>query len=128
MRTTRSSFPVLLITVVASACATAGAATDRTSRDLLTRAEVEESQQLTAYDAVRQERPRWLRVRGPNSFTSMNPIVVYVDGMRHGGVETLQTLPTMVVELIRYYGASEAQSRFGLGHTNGAIEVTTRTQ
>lgn len=127
MRTRRTLPPVLMIAALAAGCATTGAQPEPTGRDVLSRADVEASQQLTAYEVIRQERPSWLRVRGPNSFTSMNPIVVYVDGMRHGGLEALETIPTMVVELIRFYGASEAQSRFGLNHTNGAIEVTTRT-
>lgn len=126
MRTIRSLFPVMLICALAAACATTEARAERSGRNLLTRADVEASQQTTAYEVIRQERPTWLRVRGPNSFTDMNPIVVYVDGMRYGGLEVLKTISTLVVARMRFYAASEAQSRFGLDHTNGAIEITTR--
>ncbi len=128
MRTMRSLIPVLLLGTLVAACGVTGTRADRSGRNVLTRADVEGSQQTTAYEVIRQERPTWLRVRGPNSFTAMNPIVVYVDGMRHGDVDVLETIPTLVVQRIRFYTGPEAQSRFGLNHTNGAIEVTTRSQ
>jgi hypothetical protein len=33
----------------------------------------------------------------------------------------------MSVERMRFYDATAAQARFGLNHTNGAIEVITRS-
>jgi hypothetical protein len=55
--------------------------------------------------------------------------MVYIDGgMRgRGGVELLgEIMATEVLEL-RWYGASDANVRFGRGgHWNGAIEVITR--
>lgn len=128
MRMKRAVLPLLLIGVLSAACATTGARADRSGRNVLTRADLEATMQVTAFEAVRQARPNWLRVRGPNSFSSVNPIVVYVDGMRSGGLNALETIPTLAVDRIRFYSAMEAQARFGLNHTNGAIEVTTRDQ
>ena len=125
MRASRLVLPLLLLGVV-TACASTGTNRTRSSSDRLTRAELEESMQVNAYEAIRQSRPMWLRTRGANSFASENPIMVYVDGVRAGGIETLQGLPVLAIERMRFYDPPEAQARFGLNHTNGAIEVITR--
>jgi hypothetical protein len=43
-----------------------------------------------------------------------------------GGPEFLGQLSPLDIERIRYYGAREAQFRFGVGHTHGALGVTMR--
>lgn len=119
----RYVLPILLLWTVS--CAPAGTRAARNA-DVLTQQEIEESDQLNAYDLVRTLRPNWLRTRGRSSIYHENPIMVYVDGNRMGGVEMLSTVATIAIEEIRYYSPSEAHSRFGLNHTNGAIAVTTR--
>lgn len=125
MRTSRLILPALLI-VLLGGCTATGHRTSRSSQDVLTRAELEGSLQVDAYEAIRQARPNWLRTRGTNSIYAPNPIRVYVDGARSGGVEALRGIPVVAIERMRYYDGPEAQSRFGLNHTNGAIEVITR--
>ena len=125
MRTTRFVLPALLVALLAG-CTATGQRAPRSSQDLLTRADLEASLQVNAYEAVRQSRPNWLRTRGPNSINASNPIMVYVDGSRSGGLEALHGIPVLAIERMRYYDATEAQARFGLNHTNGAIEVITR--
>ena len=125
MRATRA-FASLLILLSLSACASTGSSRTQGSRNVLTRADLEESMQVNAYEAVRQARPMWLRPRGANSINVPTPIIVYVDGMRTGGVDALSGIPVLAVERIRFYDGPEAQARFGLNNTNGAIEVITR--
>lgn len=126
MRMVRSVIPVVLLVALAAGCASTGRNGPRTSRDVLTRAELEASSQVTALRAIQQERPHWLYERGTNSIYAPNPIQVYVDGVRSGTIETLDAIPLMSVERMRFYDATEAQARFGLNNTNGAIEVITR--
>ena len=95
-------------------------------QNLLTRADIESTDQANAYDIVRTLRPRWLQTRGPSSFRLQEPVRVYIDGTRMGGPRALETVPRISIEEIRYYSATEAQARWGLNHTNGAIEVITR--
>lgn len=116
----------LLLALVAGCASSSQGSRSRISRDVLTRAELEASMQVNAFEAIRQSRPSWLRVRGPNSFYSENPIIVYVDGVRAGDVDALQEIPVLSIERMRFYDPTEAQARFGLNHTNGAIEVITR--
>lgn len=116
--------PLLLLVVLLAGCASTGSGSYR-NMDELTLEEIQESDYENAYDIVRTMRPRWLRTRGPTSFNSNNPIMVYVDGTRMGGPDELSMIPRLSIQGMRYYSPTEAQGRWGLNHTNGAIEVIT---
>ncbi len=113
-------------------CAGAGTTTNGSSsnRDLLTREEIEAAgpQIQTAYDAVQRLRPRFLRERSnPTAGVGANrvdPVVVYVNGLRRGGVDELRRIRVESVQEIHYIRPSDATTRFGMNHGSGAIEVT----
>jgi hypothetical protein len=75
----------------------------------------------TAYDAVRRVRPNFLYTRG-----SREDVVVYLDGVRLGGVEMLYALRPSELALIRHLDASTATTWYGSGHTAGAILLYSR--
>jgi hypothetical protein len=90
----------------------------------ITREEIADSHQPTLFDVVRALRPTWLRA----SAVAMSPgqdagITVYLDEQRAGGLEILHQLPATAAAGLRFYSASEAQSRFGLGNLHGVIQV-----
>lgn len=119
---------VLLVAGLAAACASSGSSGSR-DRNLISIEEISASQTSTAYDLVRQLRPHFLRISGPTSINSPSGpevIVVYLDGARLGGPETLQNIPTTDVASIQFLNASRATTRYGTGHPHGAIVVTTR--
>lgn len=116
---------IALLLFATGACVSTGERTTR-NRDVLTLEEIQSSDLTDAYEIIRGMRPQWLRVRGPNSFYAANPIMVYLDGNRMGGPEVLSSIPKLSIEEIRFYDPPEAQARFGLNNTNGAIVVRTR--
>lgn len=95
--------------------------------DVISAEEIAERNDLqTAGDAVRRLRPAFLRVRasgGPAS--TAEPIRVYVDGIMVGEVSALTQIQVSIVKEIRKLSSSDATTRFGTGHTAGAILVTT---
>lgn len=95
------------------------------STDVISRAEIDRTTALNAYDAVRYLRPLFLRSRGRASILlpSEAEPVVYLDDRRMGGVATLREIPANSVFEIRYFSAGQAQMRWGSGHANGAILV-----
>jgi hypothetical protein len=99
----------------------------RRSPDLITAAEITERSDIqTAYDAVQRLRSAWLRSRDVGNVSrSPAPIVVYIDGMRAGGLEALAALQASRVVEMRRLNASDATTRYGTDHTSGAIVVTT---
>jgi hypothetical protein len=116
--------------LVVGACASGR--TDTSSRsysEVITEEELLDIGELSAYEAVRRLRPRWLSLRGP--LTTMNPgarqgIRVYVDGGFRGGVDELKSLQASDVGSMRFLDAREATTRYGTDHADGAIVVRTR--
>jgi hypothetical protein len=123
--------------------------------EIITREQIEKGRFTSAYAAVEALHNNWLIVRNvttslgagkeapPTRQTPAGPVVtqpvdenrappgmnvgiqVYLDGVRLGGVEDLRRISTQSVQSIRHYTAQEAQVRFGIGHSNGAIVVAT---
>lgn len=80
----------------------------------------------TAYQAVARLRPQWLRPRGVSSVRGSGQVVAYVDGVRLGGAAALEQIQAGTVVEMEYLSGSEATTRFGAGHGDGAIIVRTR--
>lgn len=121
----RTLIAVLLLGAL-GACASTGGHGERRDRNVLTLEQIEEADQSNLYDLIRVYHPTWFNTRGQNSFNSENPIMVYLDGTRLGDIEALRGLSPHHVQEIRYLSAAQAQARFGLGNTQGAIAVTSR--
>lgn len=129
MRVVRSVLVLLILTGL-SACSTSkpqDTASSSRDPDLITRAEIEQATTYnSAYAIVEHLRPFWLRKRGSQTFDNTDYIVVYVDGSRMGGPPQLRYVNTSIVEEIRHLDAREANMRYGTGHSQGAILVSTR--
>ena len=98
------------------------------NRNLITADEIAKSNASNAYEAVERLRPAFLQTRGPQSIQNAAPPTpnVYVDGMRYGAVQSLQSLPAISIIKIEYMNALDATQRFGIGNDGGAILVTTK--
>jgi hypothetical protein len=87
----------------------------------------------TAGDIVRALRPSMLVPRDAGALHQVaNPgtvdgrgIDVYVDDLWIGGREILEQIPALDVLNVRRLSSSEATLRYGTGHPNGVIVVTT---
>jgi hypothetical protein len=90
------------------------------NRDVLLTEEFDKRNFYSAYDAVAALRPGWLSRRGGNG-----EIQVYVDDNHVGGLETLRQIRIASVQLIRHMDGITAGARYGLGHDQGVILVTT---
>jgi len=75
----------------------------------------------SAYEAIEALRPAWLNRRGPDG-----AIQVYVDDNRLGGVEVLRTMRTTSISMIKHLDGIQASARYGLGHDQGVILISTR--
>jgi hypothetical protein len=113
----------------------------RFERDLITRQEIQQRvpDLLTAFDVVQRLRPHFLREKSVgaiavptqadgtrNQAAVKVPIQTYVNGARAGlPAVTLREIQATAVIDILYLNASDATTRFGTGHDNGAIVVRT---
>ncbi len=98
----------------------------RTS-NLIEHAEIEASTAVDAYALVQEARPLWLHSRGVVSIQdpTAGVLQVYLNGMQYGDVSRLRELMRTEIREIHFYGAAEAQQRYGTGHAGGVIEVST---
>lgn len=107
------------------------------SSSMLTRAEIGTTNLTSAYDVVSTLRPAWLRpagmtttglgVRGGSS--SQKQVLVYLDGMRLGGLESLRTITTTGITSMEYLSATQAATRVrdnGAEVASAVILVETR--
>lgn len=128
---------VAIVAISASACAASSGSTTGTrstrSPDVISRADIEATSTGNAYDLVNRLRPQWLRATGVGSVSGGNPstygIVVFLDNVRLGGVETLRNVDSRGIMSIRYLTperAATSLSGVGMEPISGAIVVTTR--
>lgn len=82
----------------------------------------------TAYEAIRNLRPSWLRVRSNNSLTTTAPLepIVYVDRIRYGQLRSLYQIGTGDIQGMIYLNSLDATTRYGTGHGGGVIEISVR--
>lgn len=129
MRGHRFVIPALLLIV--SACASSGAnkSGERRDRNVITRAEIEQSPEHSALALVRNLRPGMLNDRGRTSIAQRDPgIVVFLNDQRYGDLSSLDGIEVNTIEEIRFLNAAQAQQRYGMGYPQGVILVTSRTR
>jgi hypothetical protein len=91
--------------VLSAGCASSNAASSNSaSRYVVTEAELVNVREESAYDALQQLRPTFLRSRDPQTPTHQNPtpIAVFVNGGRTEGVEVLRTIRANTVKEMRF--------------------------
>lgn len=117
---------VLIAGLVSTGCtSTSGGGQSRLQLDVLSGDELRATNAANVWDALVRLRPQWLRARGSTSLVaplSEEPIV-YLQGIRHGSVRTLQTMNIDRVRRVEYIDGRDATTRFGTGHGGGVIMV-----
>ena len=116
----------------ASPTAAATNAPARSTPSILIADDLRKSEAQNLGDAIQRLRPEWLRrgsARAANSMgttrNSAEPLVVWIDNNRAGGVEILAQMQISNVRMVQYFTPSEAESRFGTGNSAGAIQIIT---
>lgn len=99
-----------------------------TSRHLLASAELRSVEGLDAFEAIRRLKPSWLTGRGVSTLVApeREGLKVYLDGMPHGDLRTLKRMSIRTIEEIRLLDSRQATTRYGIGHPDGALEISTR--
>ena len=118
----------LLLTLALSSCASGGATGgQRRSPNAITTAELRQAEGLTAFQAIQQMRPRWLRGRGVSSvFGGLILPKVVVDETQYREIQDLRSMSVSAIAELRFLSAADATTRFGTGYPAGAILVSLR--
>jgi hypothetical protein len=138
MRSERILIALPIVALFAVACASGGApastATQASatrglavpSRYLVTEQELESVGDRSAYEALQQLRPSFLKSRDVQTESNPipKPVDVYVDGGQTEGLAALQSIRAGTVKEMRFYEPQQANTKFGTGHNGGVIAVT----
>lgn len=83
---------------------------------------------MSAFDVINQYKPLWLQNPGKKSLQNTPEVQVYVNnpGEALGSISALRSIRATEVESIEYFNERDAQFRFGLGNSAGAILVHTK--
>jgi hypothetical protein len=120
--------------VVTFACASSQTShVTESSPDVITSIELNATPVATAFDLVSRLRPSWLRNARTGSIgggvVSSQVTLVYLDGQRLGGIETLKTLSAAGITSMRYLDATRAATILhdpGSEAIAGAIVISTK--
>ena len=103
----------------------------RRSPNVISAAELAETPELNALQAVQRLRGRWLRGRGNTTFGiggAQQGVKVYVNGSRRGLVDELARYRVTDIEELRFMSGREATSRYGTDHAEGVIHVILKSR
>lgn len=114
-------------------CASSGIQRSSGSPDKLTRAQIAETRAPSAYDVLTRLRPNWLNPPGMTMTGMQNSrtpqVLVYVDGIRFGGTETLRTIITSTIASMEFLSPTKAANvvrDLGTGVASAVIMVNTK--
>ena len=130
MRLPRAPMVPLMMVLLVS-CGTPGIGSGRPGDpNILLREEIDRSGARTAYDAVQALRPQWLVTRGITTLAQaagVEGIVIYMDNARLGRPEEMRRIALGSVQYLRFFSAPQATQRWGGGHLQGAILISTQS-
>jgi hypothetical protein len=129
----------LMTLLLAQACASAGGGGGGGGGgDVITREQIGDGTNETAFTVVQRLKPGWLRARTQGSLsdpsvcslnvcTSGEPqrAAVLVDDLVFGDINSLDRISATQIDRIEYVSAIDATTRFGTGYPGGAIIVRT---
>ena len=128
-------FAALALLATAVGCASSGVPKAGKNQNVITAEEIAQTSGMTAYDLIQHLRPNYLRTRGAvhgspsadgtNHLEAID-VVVYLNETKFGGTDQLRQIAFSDIREIHSYSASEATTKWGTGHSAGAIQVLTR--
>lgn len=101
---------VLATVMIVSACASTPSDGPRRQFDLITTEEIEATNVSNLHQLVERLRPRWLDVRGQQSFSTPTAIVVFHGQSYLGGVEMLRQMGKGEARVMRYLDGPTASA------------------
>lgn len=123
-----------MLSLAVGCASSGGSSVARQNQNVISSEEITASSATNAYEVIQKLRPNFLRTRGAvhgapvggaNNIETVD-LVVYLNENRLGGSDQLRQISTTEIREIRYYSASEATTKWGTGHSAGAIQIVSR--
>ncbi len=117
-------FAVAALVALCAACATHRTSGPRPSRDVLTQQEMLDGHFITVAQAISALRSNWLNVHPNTLMGTQEDVVIYYDSNRLGGPGELGNINVRDIRYVQHLDAVTATQRYGVGHSQGAILVS----
>ncbi len=129
---TEMRFPTmrLLVLALAGLIAACGPffARGRADHNLITEEQIKDNHFRTAFDAVQALHSNWLNMRPNTLIGKQDSVLVYFDNVKLGYPRELRDIEVGRVTYIRYFDPVQATTRWGVGHSQGVIYVSSHPQ
>ena len=134
MQPSRRLLATAMLSLAIGCASSGGSSAAMQNQNVISSEEITASSATTAYEVIQKLRPNFLRTRGAvhgapvggaNNIETVD-LVVYFNENRLGGSEQLRQISTTEIREIRYFSASEATTKWGTGHSAGAIQIVSR--
>lgn len=123
-------FPLGRLILLASVSIGAGCgpffARGRSDQNVITEDQIHDNRFQNAYQAVESLHSNWLNLRPNTILGAQDSVWVYYDNIKVGFPRELLTIESQRINYIRYYDAVSATTRWGVGHSQGVIFVSSR--
>ncbi|MFI5256434.1 MAG: TonB-dependent receptor plug domain-containing protein [Gemmatimonadales bacterium] len=116
---------MLVLGSIGCASAPKAGTTPKLDHSVLTPADFQDRHYPSAYEIVEALRSNWMNTRGADSFYSPSVVLVYLDNVKLGSIETLRTIEPSVIARIEHFDGPAATARWGVGHAGGVILIST---
>ena len=118
---------VLLLALLAAGCGSTGGGGGGGNSNLITRDQIVTFPDASAYVIIQRLRSTWLRARTQGSFGNPEPTYaeVFVDNVRYGPIESLNSVSSTDIDSIEYISATDATTLYGTGYAGGIIRIVT---
>ncbi|MDB4908164.1 MAG: hypothetical protein JWO05_2948 [Gemmatimonadetes bacterium] len=128
MRVTRAPFILLAAALCLGGCASSRrtGGPREGDRNVITQDQMLSRHFPTVFEAVQAIHANWLTEKGTDSFTKPTPVLVYLDDMKVGPVESLRNIRVEEVSWVTYIDGVAASARWGMGHSQGVIFLSSR--
>jgi len=97
-------------------------------RDVLSGTEIQSRGFSTVLEALQALRPNWLQGHGTDSFRTPSEVKVFLDDNELGGIDQLGLVQLWSIVYVRHYTGIEATQRWGIGHSQGVIYISTHPE
>lgn len=126
MRPASLNLTILLLGLAACSSAPGTRGTIGGDMNVLTQEEIAATGRSNALEVIEYSRPQWLRARSDQSALRSGGIMVYLNETRFGDLSGLRNIASGDIVMMERYTATSASQRWGPGHSEGVIAISTR--
>jgi len=123
LRWLHRSLACVALAACAACAATSSASSSRGGANLLTQADLLQTNTASVFEAIQQARPQWLQARGAGRIGEPAEVLVFVNDAPAGDIGVLRSWRITDILDVRFLTATDAATRYGTTAESGGVIV-----